>query len=541
MATEVSNVGSSARDESWAGVRLLRWTASAWGAIATTALFIGLTIWWLAQDRSIPIFDAGLHLSLALAVHSELDAGHILHALTLSIPYPPLAYLVGDLGIAVGGLGVAPPIIAENLVFVPLLALGCYQVARLAFDSVAGLLAVIFALGSPLIIAQFHVFMIDAPETAMVAMSLWAIIATRGFSRVWISALAGLAVGLGMLIKEPFVFFVAGPVLVTAIRGGVQSWRGMLSFALVVLVVALPWYAQEYSHVQSLGSGAINAAGQGGYSGGIAPPRFSVDNFTWYFWSLLNFQLYLPLLVFSAIGWVWMLVGFLRRKLTSRLAPELAIGSLVAWLAITETFTHDPRYSMPLLPYLAVVGAGWITRLRRPAQVALATVLVVVAVINVAGTSFGVGKAVHVRLPGTNLAYRQEPGFVTIFAKDGFLTGKPSHDGDMLATLRDLKRNGVKNLFLNRATLFEPDFSAAGLAALAQIAGLEAIVWEGNPPQSDFTLHDAVFAHGKWALGAAPPCVRLSNGTGVWIRLGNPNAPGARDFCPSRTPKLYGP
>ena len=291
MTSGVPSVAATPLSRARALAVVPRLTAAAWGAIAAAALFLAITCWWLTQDRSIPVFDAGLHLSLAFEVHSELAAGRLTSALTLTKPYPPLAYLVGALGITIGGVNVAAPIVAENFVFVPLLALGCYHVGKLAFNRTAGLLAVIFALGSPLIIAQFHVFMIDAPETAMVAVSLWAVLATEGFSRLGISAIAGLSVGLGLLSKEPFAFYMIGPVLVTAIRGGVRSWRGAVLFALVALIVALPWYAHELSTVKAVESGAVNTAGRPEYPNDTAPARYSFDNFTWYLWNLANFQL----------------------------------------------------------------------------------------------------------------------------------------------------------------------------------------------------------------------------------------------------------
>ena len=316
MATPTPVLGSWIGPQARFLTLIRRWSAPAWGAIGTTSLFLGITCWWLTQDRSVPIFDAGLHLSFAYEVRHQLAAGHFVKALTLSIPYPPLAYLVGAAGFALGGNSVAAPIIAENFVFVPLLALGCYHVGRMAFSPLAGLLAVIFALGSPLIMAQFHVFMIDAPETAMVAASLWAVLATDNFSRIWISGLAGLAVGLGLLAKEPFAFFIVGPVVVTSIRGGINAWRGITIFVLATLLVALPWYLHEFSTVKTIGLGSIQAAGAK-VGGDIAPARYSLDNFTWYFWNILNYQLYLPLFIFSMTGWIWTLVGFVRRRSVS--------------------------------------------------------------------------------------------------------------------------------------------------------------------------------------------------------------------------------
>ena len=134
MATEIPVARPLVQVKARRRIALPWWTPQAWGAIGTVALSLGITCWWLTQDHTIPIYDAGRHLSFAFYAFEELEAGHIVHALSLSIPYPPFAYMVGDLGILFGGIDVAPPIIAENFVFVPLLALGCYHVACMAFN-----------------------------------------------------------------------------------------------------------------------------------------------------------------------------------------------------------------------------------------------------------------------------------------------------------------------------------------------------------------------------------------------------------------------
>ena len=131
-----------------------RLKSSAWGVIGVTTGFIALTCWWLSRDRSIPIYDAGAHLRVALAFHDWLRAGHLSRPFTFTSQYPPLAPLVGAWAAFIGGINVASPIIGENLIFVPLLTLGCYQTGRLLFGVRAGLLAAVFALGSPLLIAR---------------------------------------------------------------------------------------------------------------------------------------------------------------------------------------------------------------------------------------------------------------------------------------------------------------------------------------------------------------------------------------------------
>lgn len=604
MASEATAPRVRARATLLARVAELGWPAPAWGAIGVTTLFIGITCWWLAQDRSIPIFDAGLHLSLVLNVHQELAAGNLGNALTLSVPYPPFAYLVGSLGITLGGVGVAPPILAENLVFVTALALGCYKVGRMAFSPLAGLLAVVFALGSPLIAAQFHVFMTDAPETAMVAVSIWLVIASEGFTKLRACAIAGVAVGLGMLTKEPFPIFVLGVGLVTLGRGGRRAWPGVAVFAVIALAIALPWYVHEHSLIQGIGDQATasssaypNSPGPGPKE--IAPPRLSSANLEWYLWNLDNVELGLALLLLAAAGFVWTVSGLVRsrprasggtararpaarassearrqgrggragqtkekrpparpkswrsregggaavaptgseRPSVSPLALELTVGAFLSWLILTETYFHDTRYSMPLLIYPAVFAGGWIAHFTGRRRVLAVGALTLAVVANTLGSTFGLGKQYRITLPGASPTALQQPGYLTLYP-GGFLVSGPHRDGDLLATLRALRRSGVRYIAWNqRQGTFEPSFSNGGVAALAQIAQLTAVA----TPTASLGRRQAVMAHGKITSREVPPCVTLDDGSGVWIRIGNPAAAGAQDYCPLPRPHYYGP
>jgi hypothetical protein len=543
MATDLTAPRLHVRKTLWARIAELGWPAPAWGAIGVTVAFIGITWWWLTQDRSIPIFDAGLHLGLAISVHHELAAGHLGTALTLTAPYPPLVYLIGSLGILFGGVGIAPLVLAQNFVFVTLLALGCYKVGRLAFSPTAGLLAVVYALGSPLITAQFHVFMTDAPETAMVAVSVWLIIATEGFSKLRVCAVAGVAAGLGMLTKEPFAIFVLGIVLVTVVRGGRRCWRGFALFAVVALVIALPWYIREHAVIQGLGNEATDSSSAfPNYAGpspkGIAPPRLSSANLEWYFWNMVNVQLLVPLFVLAAVGWLWMMAGFVRGRSVSRLAPELAVGSLLAWLILTETYFHDTRYSMPLLIYPAVFAAGWIASLPGRWRTLGIAALAMAVTASTLGVSFGVGTTQRIALPGASATNLDQSGYLRFYSS-GFLVSGPVRDGDLLGTLQALRRDGVRFITWNPEQGLEPDFSNGGVTALAQIAELRGL----TPGASIAGLgrRVVILAHGKVETHGVPPCVTLDDGTGIWMRLGNPNAAGAQDYCPLPRPHYYGP
>jgi len=531
MATEARTAPSTALARRAGAARLPRCSPAAWAAVALVAAFIVISCWWLSQDTSIPVFDAGMHLGYAFDAYEALRAGHLARALTQAAPYPPLVYLVGALGVFAGGIGVAPPIVAQNLVFVPLLALGCYQVGRLAFGRLAGVLAVLFALGSPMIIEEFHEFMLDAPEAALVALAVWAILASERFLRLGVCALAGAAVGLGMLTKETFVFFVAGVALAAAVRGGWRAWRGIALFAAVALAIALPWYLYELHAISGLGNEAFGSSGALSrlrLPAGIAPPRLSAANLEWYLWSFLNWQLLVPLFAFAAVGGLWTLAGFARRRPVSRFAVELACGAFGSWLAITETFAHDARYSLPMLVYLAVFGACWIPRLPRPATALAASALVLVAVANTLGVSFGVGSTLTTA--PTNVAYEQQPDRLTFYANYGFWIGPPARDGDLLALLRRLRRAGVREVHWYSEREVEIEFSPPGIAVLARIAGLRVPSGPFDPRAA--SRADAVLLHGGGEPGFPPPCVTLRDGAGVWVRRGGSEGAQAWGYCP---------
>lgn len=512
-----------------------QWTAEAWGAIGVTALFLALSIWWVTQDHSIPISDAGFHLGVAIEVFKDLQTGHISQAIGPHLLYPPLVYLVSSAGAFVGGLSIPSMVIAENLFYVPLLALGCYQIGKLAFGSRAGLPAVIFALGSPLLARLLHMVMLDAPQAAMTAVSIWLILATRYFTRLGYCAAAGVAVGLGMLTKESLALFVAGVLAVTFLRGGWRQWRGLAVFAVVLGVVAGIWYIEDFAQVRSISTSVTTEAGTSSASA-IAPPRVSSQNFQWYILSFLDLQIYLPLFLFAAVGWIWTLVGFVRRRWVSPYAPELAVGAFVAWIALTETFVHDNRYGMSMLVYFAVFGTFWIVRLGRRASIAASAALVAVALANTLGGSFGVGRRVAVTLPSL-VQSTSAPETAMVISNEGYLeTAAPETSSNMLGTMKELKQGGVEAILVIPSETENEAAFVEGLYPLSIIANLQ--LGESAPP-ANLSNAVAVLDREKLSNNSAPPCVKLNDGTGVWLRLGNPYAPGAKDFCPSRKPQFY--
>lgn len=518
-------------------VRISRWSAYAWGAIGATTIFLAITFWWLTQDRSIPIYDAGSQLETALRYHTMLQAGNLLGPFTYKTVYPILGHIVGAVAALIGGASVAAPIVGENLVFVPLLALGCYQTGRLLYGPLAGMLAVVFVFGSPLLISIFHVFLLDGPLAALVAVSVWLILASEDFSRPGVAALAGLAVGLGMNIKVQFALFVVGLVAIVVLHGGWRHRRGLAAFMVVALAAGLPWYIV---HAYELEAMFELASSGGGTPPGNIPPTLSTDNLLWYFWSVLNSQLLLPLFILAVTGIFWTLVTVVRSRGRQAARLEFLAGGFAAWLVITfVTPHHDIRYGLPLLGYLAVIGTGWITRVPRTPRLAGIAVLVLAVLANTLAINLGAGQEVKVALANPLPTTEQAPDQIVMYSPNGFLVSTPSRDGNVPGLLQELRREGVETVAWSFEQGVPPDFSSAGLASVSRIAGLPIVLTHGlefSPSANTVTLlHEPVTAH------SAPPCTRLSDGTGVWVARYDAGAGKTAFYCPTRSPRFYDP
>jgi 4-amino-4-deoxy-L-arabinose transferase-like glycosyltransferase len=508
----------------------------AWWLLAAVLAFIAVSVWWLTQDDRVQDWDNGLHTLLAFGIHDQLAAGNFTGWFTEFNTYPPLVHVLGAVAVFIGGKSPTAVILASNIVFVPLLALSAYNVGRLAYGSRAGLLAGLTALGTPLFVSQMHVFMIDPPEAALVAASVWAVLASRRFERIGVAALAGVAVGLAMMTKETSVIFVAGLVAVAILRGGWRHPWGLLAFLAIAAAISLPWYVYHYSQLNGL------VEGQGGTGAALsaegAPPLFSRASLLWYLWAALNIQLLVPLVLFLLVGVLATIRDCVRRWTPENLGPELLGGAFVSWLGITLIRHKDVRFTLPALIYIAVLATGWIVLARPRVRLTATAALAVVLLVNFVGVSVGVGHTVRLALPGAPANDGVYTRQLTFYSPEGYIRGGPQHDGDILALMRALKRAGIQSITFDAGSTDVSDFTTFGLQVRAIQAGLTPT--EAYDP-SALGPRDAFMLRHVPQPGDPPPCQRLRDGSGVYVELGNPVKPfEAYTFiCPGRHPAIY--
>lgn len=495
-----------------------RLSRPALGVALASGLFIAFSTWWLLYDRSIPGGgDPGTHLHLASKAAELLKNADIGGLVELGpvgglYYYPPLVHVVAGvpaaLGLAIQDWGT----IAINLVFVPMLAFGVYSIGKRTYNETAGLLAAIFALGTPMVLSLFHVFVLDAPLAATVAVGVAALLASDRFERRRESVLAGALVGVALLVKTAAPLYFIGPVLVMLIGGGWRRWQNVALAALAALVVAGPYYAIHLEEVLNLGQETTIGAELGATGTAFErDARISFDNLSWYSWVAINEQYFVGLLSLFAIGFVAALRDLRQRKHV----PELVAGvALTYFLVAVVLSVRDARYTLPLVVFVSVLGTGWIATtshviVRRIALAALG--LFVTA--NIAVSATGSLPDIRVKLPDSTRELGNDPATFTFLDDRGYFVGPPESNDLWDRLFEAAEREGLETARLR--------ILATGLWSEDPIAfdvisgqyGLRETTLISSRPEPDLRIStwfdDSVFVDQK---GFDPPCGRIEEG-----------------------------
>jgi hypothetical protein len=314
-----------------------------------------------------------------------------------------------------------------------------------------------------------------------------------------------------------------------------------LTYLAVFAVVAAPWYVHHYHELKALYQLNQSQAAVPGL-----PSRWSLDSLSWYVWDALNIQLLLPLSVFVAVGLALALRDLWRTRWRwpSSVFPELLAGGLVSYLGCVWIIHKDPRYSLPALVFMAVLGGGWVAVASGWTRRIATAVLLCAALANFVLVSTGSGPVVRFKVlpgayagPGTQVIM---PRQATLLSSAGWLRSGPGSDGHIPSLMSGLKRIGITNVIFDAGTSNAEDFNTTGLQVLAYGAGLtpDAVYNPGT-----LAPHEAELIRHVQQPGEPPPCRLMEDGTGVYVIVGESALRPWNELefaCPGRTPVLYG-
>ncbi len=430
MATEVRppagtvRAPAAARDNAAA---LLRRYANPLLLTGVVSAVTGLNVLWRSIETRPPHWDMGHHLANSLVY---------LHGFSLTDPlpfidgflfYPPLVYWVTDVFYAVFGNESLWVAMVSNVVWLGVLVFSTYAIGKTLWNPRVGRLAVVFVVTAPMIVSSSKEYMLDMPVTAMTALCLYFLIRAECFARRRYSLLFGAACGCGLLVKWTLPLVLVVPVL-HAVATGLHDARvrrrvaplvNLLGACALALAIAGTWYVHNL--IKILGSLSYYSGAEGVVQGN---PRVGTPaSVYWYLWDLFNDQLYLvPFLMFGA-GVVFC---FRRRAFASRnLFPILTIVG--GYVVLTLLRHKDARYSLPLLPAVAIVATSWLEYVSARARKAISVAFAVYGAAAFLAISFGTSvlpKSVTLPAPWASFGHKE----VTLFAQHGYVIGPPTHE-----------------------------------------------------------------------------------------------------------------
>jgi 4-amino-4-deoxy-L-arabinose transferase-like glycosyltransferase len=387
----------------------------------------GLNVWWRTMEKRPPHWDMAHHLYNSLIYLDGFSASNLWRFVTADEYYPPFVYWVTDVFYAVLGNEAIWVAILSNVVWIGLLVFSTYGVGKRLWNARVGWLSAVFVVSAPLIVDAGKDYMLDLPLTSIAALALYLLIRADGFASRRYSLLLGAACGCGLLVKWSFPLVVALPVIhATAMAlhdaRACRRFDRLLNLAAAAVVtfgIAGAWYL--HNGLSVLGSLNVYDGPEGARLGN--PRVASVQSALWYLWNLVNTELYLVPFLFLAVGLAFTLR---KRELARRnLWPILmAVGTYVAFSLLRH---KDVRYTLPMLPALAVIATSWLEYLPARARALTAAAFVAYSAAAFMAISFGTSllpSQTTIGLPSSAFS----PGSINVLAQHGYLNGPPTSD-----------------------------------------------------------------------------------------------------------------
>jgi Dolichyl-phosphate-mannose-protein mannosyltransferase len=362
---------------------------------------------WTSIDRRPPEWDYANHLGRALQCYRILaEPGHdrareILEATAF---YPPVTTC------AAGLLYFLFPVVplTAQAVMLGFLALGVVSVfllGRRLLDTEAGLLAALLLATAPFVVFSLTNFQLDVPLTGVVALCLYLLARTEGFSSSARSVVLGLGLAIGMLTKPPFAIYLLPPLLWVAWRtirqhddGERLARLGRLAAVLgIAAAVALPWYGPRLIGLplqimnRSFKQAALSQM----------PETFSSIALVYY---PMTFPVQFGLL--AVLLFLWGLWAVRRERAARAFLWMAALGPFFVFCLIQN---KNLRYTLPILPAAALVAAAGARALRPSLGHGITWACVALGALQVSMTAFALPAPPTLPLSGLPMVFIRPP------------------------------------------------------------------------------------------------------------------------------------
>lgn len=324
-------------------------------SIAVLVLFYAVNNFFWFKINTVPPFnDQAHHLTNGLKI-MDVFQNHFSHRQKLDL-YPPFYYICGAITAFFMGKDLFS-FTFVNIVFFLVLLVSVYSIGKKMFGVFEGVFACVIIALYPYVYGAARMFVIDFSLMALASLCIVLLFYSQGFRSFGFSCAAGIVCLLGMLTKQYFIIYVIGPVVVTffcMMKFYGERYRQFSFFVAVGFVLPLLWYyfflflpTKDLLRIHVIDADLYSPAG---------------------FWNkyLFYFKL-LPeqvnwvncfVFIFSFIGYLWM---------REKEKVFVLVWMFVPMIILISAPLKSSKYSLALLPVIALISAWGIGRLRNRA------------------------------------------------------------------------------------------------------------------------------------------------------------------------------
>jgi len=235
-------------------------------------------------------------------------------------------------------------------IYLFILFAGLYGLGTLLGNPWIGVLGAFLTMTVPGFFQSSRIPLLEFPDAALLAVSLF-LLAKSGFFRDMLySALAGVCIAAGMLTKQTFLLLIWLPVIVSAVRGIRAAGRkALLNFLLALFIAALlsfPWYYRLLHLIPQI----IHLGYNDVYSSSL-PSIFTPASMLYYLTETTSTTLNL---FYVALFFLSVLYLSIKKKMSWEIILLLsAIAG--AYLGFSLIRSKMVRYGFPCLPLVFIV------------------------------------------------------------------------------------------------------------------------------------------------------------------------------------------
>ncbi len=354
------------------------WVGLLTGLVALHALANAI---WLGLNSAPPSWDPSSHTWIALDIAQKLRSLDIFGIFYASNYYPIFVHTVAALLLLIFGPNIILAQYVGTIFFALAIVMLFYYAKTLFQSSRIGFIAAALFSFFPIVFDQSRRLMLDVPLTAMLLVCLYLLEKTDNFNNKKTTIWFGVAVGLLAMTKWTGVLFLVAPLSFTAyflLKSGqvAKVFRHIVLSIVAFAAVVAPWYLVNFASLHYLTT--INIIGYAD-----EPTRLiSLQNLIYYAKLFINYQVtpIAALLFFLSIA--YLVIAKVKR------GWYLCLFLLTGYLFFTFINNKDPRYTIPLLPFVAITMAVALDAVcHKYKQVGI---LIVSFLIILAGTYWGV-------------------------------------------------------------------------------------------------------------------------------------------------------